>query len=290
MTRKKRNILIFIGILSLLGVCIIIAAIIWSNTPEGRASSTQLALTPSLTQFKIPTTIPIQTIQIEATKTISPTDTPGPTSIPIPTETPGPTNTSVLTKNPEPTLTSTPLPGPVKLSGKGDSVVDIDMKKIGGIGIAHIIGNKSSSFFAVQNYDAAGKRIDLLVNTTDPYDGYVPLDFLDGQHTTRLEINATGDWTIELIPLQSGHELKVPGTLKGKGDEVLLLRGGKPDTVKIVGNKSSGFFAVQSYDLSGYDLLVNTTDPYDGTVILSRDAIILVIKASDDWTIEIKSK
>jgi hypothetical protein len=204
-----------------------------------------------------------------------------------------PTNTPLPTSTPKPTLTPTPLPKPILLSGTGDSVLDVDMAKVGEEGIAHITGNKSARFFAVTSYDANGKQIDLLVNTTDVYDGYVPIDFTGSQITTRLEVSATDAWTIEILPLLMGHVIESPGTYQGKGDDVLLVPGFKthpPDTAKIVGNKSSSFFAVVTYGVTSSDLKVNTTDPYDGTVILASDTCIFVISATSDWSIEIKSK
>ena len=65
-----------------------------------------------------------------------------------------------------------------------------------------------------------------------------------------------------------------------------MLIGSKPDLAKITGNTESQHFAVISYGKTS-DLLVNTTDPYDGTVILSSDVILLEINAVGDWLIEI---
>jgi len=35
---------------------------------------------------------------------------------------------------------------------------------------------------------------------------------------------------------------------------------------------------------------VNTTDPYEGTVIVSDDTVVLEIQAGNNWSIEITAK
>jgi hypothetical protein len=223
-------------------------------------------------------TVPPSPTQAAPTNTAAPTDTPKPTNTPKPTdtETPVPTNTTV--------------PEPVKVSGTGDKVVDAVNPF--GAAIIHITGNKGSRYFGVTSYDASNTQLDGLVNTTDPYDGYRPLDFRDGQHTTRLEVKAIGAWTIEILPLSTAHVCTIPGSCSGNGDDVLILRGdSKPDTAHITGNKSSRYFGVTSYGSDGHiGGLVNSTDVYDGEVIMSPQAVLLEIQAIGDWTVDVKTR
>jgi hypothetical protein len=172
----------------------------------------------------------------------------------------------------------------------GDSIVDVEQDV--GPALVHIVGNAGARHFAVINYDSNNERIDLLVNTTDPYDGYRPLDFLDSEQTARFEMKASGEWKIEIIPLaplpeMEEHIMEVPGTYEGNGDNVIFLVGGTPDLAAISGNQGAHHFAVKSYSAEGRDLLVNTTDPYNGTVMLDHDATALEVKASGPWTIEV---
>ena len=129
----------------------------------------------------------------------------------------------------------------------------------------------------------------MLVNTTDPYDGVRPLDFNNGEHTTRFEVTASDEWRIEALPITSARILTVPGSIEGNGDDVIFVEGATPDLAKIKGNAESRFFAVKSYGKSS-NLLVNTTDPYEGTVIVSGDTVILEIQAAGNWSIEITAK
>lgn len=199
----------------------------------------------------------------------------------------------VITSQPTETQispTGTPVIEPLIISGSGDSVVDID--KPVGLAIAHITGNQESRFFSVKNYDINGNGLDLLVNTTDVYDGVRPLDFDSDEHTTRFEITSSGDWKIEVLSISSSRIVQVPGIVEGFGDEVIILEGEDPDLAIIRGNNESRYFGVISYSINGsyLDLHVNTTDPYEGTVILDSDTKIFEIKSSGKWEIEITSK
>jgi len=174
------------------------------------------------------------------------------------------------------------------LSGSGDTILDVERGNEPSL--IHITGNAGSRHFAIVSYNSSGERIDLLVNTTDPYDGVRPLDFLDSEHATRFEISATGSWTIEIVPVQQIERLDIPGEFTGTGDYVFAFAGGTPDTAKITGNASSRHFAVIGWGGNGRDLLVNTTDPYNGTVIVDRETFILEVKATGDWSINIATR
>lgn len=240
-----------------------------------------------------PTDIPTATA-IPPTATIAPTATPAPTNTPAPTATPAPTNTRKPTFTPRPTLTPSPVPTPIVLEGSGDGVIDADTTLCPCI--LEVEGNQSSRHFAVENFDASGNQIDLLVNTTDAYVGRVPIDFLDSEKTARFQITARGAWKLTLFPLSiyldyRGRNITPPGKITGAGDDIVILLGSKkPDLAKVSGNQASRFFAVIAWGLNGRDLLINTTDAYDGTVIMPADALILEIKADGDWSVEITTK
>jgi hypothetical protein len=300
-TRKRIKI-----IAALLGTIILCCcgtfayAIYDSSTPEGQARATARAEEQEATRSEStaiaaveatdearPTDTPVPTETPEPTNTPAPTDTPAPTNTPTLTNTPEPTNTPRPTNTPTPTDTPTVTPTPIVLTGTGDAIVDIE--KGAEPALVHIIGNSASRFFAVINYDSNGEQIDLLVNTTDPYDGVRPLDFRNDEQTARFEVQATGTWTIEVIPLLAIERVEVPGSISGVGDYVFALSGGIPDTATITGNQSERFFAVLGYG-DGIDLLVNTTDPYQGVVLLDPDTLIIEVQAEGEWTIEIEAQ
>lgn len=213
---------------------------------------------------------------------------PPPTNTPAPTNTPEPTSTPAPTDTPVPTPTPTPPPEPIELSGTGDSVVDID--KWSGPAVVRISGNASQRHFAVISYDAQGNRLDLLVNTTNPYEGVRPLDFFQNQHTSRFEISATGPWQIEVLSLLEGAPVvDIPGPAEGSGDSVILLDA-QADIATITGNAAGSHFAIIGYGPSGRNLMVNTTDPYEGSVQVVPGVFILDITAVGDWVIEFTAR
>ena len=221
-----------------------------------------------------------------------------PTAIPEATSTPTPvpTGTPVPTDTPAPTDTSQPPPEPVTLTGTGDSVADVgDWRCMPGL--VHITGNADARHFAVENFDAAGELLELLVNTTDAYDGCRPLDWMDDECTARFQVTATGDWSITLLPLAPilevlPHALEVPGTYTGNGDDVILLTGGKPDLANVAGNELGRHFAVMAWTKrrGGDTLLVDTVEPYQGTVMLDETTMMVEVVARGEWTIEVTAR
>jgi len=154
-------------------------------------------------------------------------------------------------------------------------------------------GNTAARHFAVQNFDPNNEDLDLLVNTTEPYDGWLPLDWAKDEHTARFQITATGDWTIDVFPLADVPEIQarlldVPGTREGTGNDIIFIIG-TPDLATISGNEQEHHFAVMGW-AERSDLLVNTTDVYQGTVMLDPQTIALVITATGPWTVEITAK
>ncbi len=183
----------------------------------------------------------------------------------------------------------TPAPPQNAYSGSGDAV--IDFSRPAGPAIVHVTGNAESGYFGITSYGADGSYIDLLVNTADPYDGIRPLDF-EGQHATRFQVQAPGAWTIEILPLSSAHTLWVPGSYSGANDDVIVLAGVTPDKATISGNGNAVYFGMIGYTASGAygDLLVNTTDPYQGTVIVERGITLIEVMAEGGWTISVTGR
>jgi hypothetical protein len=148
------------------------------------------------------------------------------------------------------TTTTTTLPPttttlgiqPQHYEGSGDSVVDVTTP-IDDPAIAHIIGNSSSRFFAVTSYGPTNNRLDLLVNTTDPYDGLRPLSIAVGSTVAHFEVKASSAWSIDIAPLETARRVQSPGHIEGESDDVIVATG-NPTRAHIVGNASARFFAV----------------------------------------------
>lgn len=180
--------------------------------------------------------------------------------------------------------------------GTGDDYFAIE--KPDEIAVMQIMGNSSGSHFSVTGYDEDGNQTNLFVNTTSYYEGLVALDFdyiRHGQDTTHLEVNATGDWNIGIFPVGAADWVDVPGEITGEGDNVIILDRSEsnPNQANISGNHSNNHFSVIGWhEESGWpsysDLLVNTTESYEGTVRLDQATMILEVTASGEWTISIE--
>ena len=136
------------------------------------------------------------------------------------------------------------------------------------------------------------------MNTTEPYAGTHILDWRNGECMARFEVTATGEWAITMYVLAPGVEavaerhLTVPGTYAGVGDDVILLNtaDAKPDLANVTGNAGGHHFAIVGWSAGGRDLLVNTTDVYEGTVILDADTLALEVTAAGEWSIEVTAR
>ena len=98
-----------------------------------------------------------------------------------------------------------------------------------------------------------------------------------------LEIKAEGEWTVELISFGLLDVIHGGDTYAGTGDMVFLMYDyGK--TADISGNVDAHHFAVKAHSETTTDLLVNTTDPYEGTVLLRDKFFVVEVTAESPWT------
>jgi hypothetical protein len=174
-------------------------------------------------------------------------------------------------------------------SGNGDDVIRIEKPSADRPALLVIQGNQQGRHFAVIGYTASRERTGVLVNTTDPYSGIVPLDLPPTENTALLEVSATGPWSIDVYPIGAAQQVEVPGSFDGEGDRVLWIDG-EPSTADISGNRAGRHFAVIAYGRygNGQGVLVNTTNSYDGTVLLPRDVLLLEVTGTGSWTIRLE--
>ncbi len=178
------------------------------------------------------------------------------------------------------------------IHGTGDDV--IQMSELSGALVARIHGNPAGRHFAVQTYDKSGNLASLLVNTTEPYMGMVPFNFdtYDMQDISGglLEVKAYGDWSIEIMSLDSLQPAQNSQVVGGYGDYIGLVKGSTL-TASVYGNEELRHFAVSAIGLNGNktdrDLLINTTSFYEGNVRLpnNKDGLVLIVKAVGAWVI-----
>ena len=186
----------------------------------------------------------------------------------------------------EPSVTEPgPIPEPNVYEGSGDDIIDVEKPGDENAAIMYVKGNQESRHFAVKGYNDAGESTHLFVNTTEPYEGIVAVDLESRRgDTVRLEVSGSGTWYIELRSLRSARIVSAPGEIKGEGDEVFLVEG-ELDTAYIAGNSLERHFAVKGYNSRGH-LLVNTTDQYEGRVIVASDVSVIEVTGVGNWEIE----
>jgi hypothetical protein len=194
-----------------------------------------------------------------------------------------PTSTTSSSTTTSSTTTTTTLPPtpPQAASGAGASVLDVTFPPEPAFVIINYQGGGN---FAIWSYDASGNRIDLLVNTIGGYAGTRPINFLEGQAVARLEITASGPWSLEIHRLLEAPHIAGSGHSDSQGDGVFIVDG-SPDTAHFVAPGQSNF-AVWAWTEYGRDLLVNEIAPYEGTVIVPSGVLVLDVTATGAWSVD----
>lgn len=169
--------------------------------------------------------------------------------------------------------------------GDGDDVVNLQ-----GLPQPHVFeiyGNTDKRYFGVIAYNQNARRLDAIVNTTDVYHGIV---FLRVQSESTLEIKSQGRWEIKVLPFSDLRNVKKGTSISGNGDCVFLFspENGNAGIAHITGNYSNKYFGVIGYNknLDRIDAFVNTTEKYDGKVLLRGNPQVFEIKATGPWTIQ----
>jgi hypothetical protein len=141
---------------------------------------------------------------------------------------------------------------------------------------------KSSHNFIVTALDANNERVDGLVNAIGAYEGTVPLDFLKGQNTVRLQVQASGPWHIEVRPISSLATFDA--TAQGHGDDVVSYTG--KAGIAAFTHSGEHNFIVDAYT-SQRTGLVNEIGAYSGKVPVTAGPAVWTVQADGDWTVAI---
>ena len=244
----------------------------------GCSSNLKQATLEQPTLMPADTSVPIDTLE--------PSSIPEPSSTPGPTDTPAPTYTPVPSITPTATITNTPEPDPIVFKGKGPQVVDF--KKWNGPAVLKV-SNIGGSTFRIRSYNSDGYMVDDLVNVIGSYVGTVPLDFLDYQMSTRLEINSGGTWEISILPLSMIRKISIPGTISGMYDDVFMIVGGAPDLMK-ADYKGQSYFIVHGFDKIGFQNLVSEYGAWSGTVSINSSTSIIEVRSLGEWQFDFTNK
>jgi hypothetical protein len=186
-----------------------------------------------------------------------------------------------ITPPPPPPPPPPVLPGefaPFTLTGTGDSVPGLTIP--GDIRAILEFSYSSSSNFIVVAYGDGNEYLDLLVNEIGAYSGRRPVNFDSSDGRVRyLEINASGPWSIQVIPPSHAHT-----EWGGFGDDVVKVTSSSSNRpISFVHTGSSNFIVWSYSNTRRLDLEVNEIGPYNGTVLLDAGASFLEIQADGSW-------
>lgn len=166
-------------------------------------------------------------------------------------------------------------------TGYGDSVVTIAKPDGQASEAIATISYSGDGYFSVWGLDDSFEEVDLLANGIDSYSGTV---LVDGD-VTRLEITASGSWTIQIKSLSAARSFGA-GIITGTGDDVLRWNGST--RTAYITHQGSGYFSVWSWPDVGYaDLEVSEIGEYAGSVVLPAGPATVEITADGTWSIGI---
>jgi len=161
----------------------------------------------------------------------------------------------------------------IVFTGSGDGIVWL-RKNAPGPAAVRISGNRRSNRFEVR---ARGTQ-NVVVVTTDPYEGVWPLDW-EGGNSTGFEVTASSPWRIEVMPLSAMPTFDK--SFKGEGDLVIHFTG-HGLFAEITPNDNGRIYNLRTLTPNGrYRSVVNPQGQIDS------GPQFLHVQAAGSWTISV---
>src|SRR5262249_42562126 len=162
----------------------------------------------------------------------------------------------------------------------GDSVINLPTGATAGLVKATAGG---SSNFVIEELNSNNHQVGLLVNVIGAYQGTTAWGF-DFGRAAKLQVTASGPWTIRLSPIGSAPVLAKSNA--GKGDSVYLWLGRAANWA--IMNKGQENFVVttEGGGTFGSNLLVNEIGNYRGVVPVEAGPAVTIIASDGTWTIK----
>jgi hypothetical protein len=171
---------------------------------------------------------------------------------------------------------------PIVLKGKGNKTVEFEIPE-DAISLA-AMSHPGKGAFQVQALGEDGTVTQSLVKTSGKYSGVVLFDLLD--HSVAFKVTAKGPWKITVQPTELGTAWDGTGTLKGKGDAVVLLSPpSEADATLDVRSSSKNRFTIRAHSADEEVYLVNQKGPFKGRLKLPEETLMLEIRAKGNWTL-----
>lgn len=177
-----------------------------------------------------------------------------------------------------------PLLEPIVLDGSGDDVVLLESPI--SLAAMDVSANASGRYFGIKPILTTGEAGGSLVNTTDPFDGTVLLLGTDQDAIAGFEISSSGPWTFLIKSIAEVPYLGPTETIEGAGDALVRLDETVGlTTITVTGNDEGRYFGVKPHGANYSFSVINTTDPYSGTVRLDPGTLLLEVTAIGSWSI-----
>jgi hypothetical protein len=172
----------------------------------------------------------------------------------------------------------------ITLTGRGDSVQRFTIPASSAAIVT--LSHRGSSNFIVESLDTSGGTNDLLVNTIGNYSGTRFMDTSAGEHSSALEIQADGPWTITIKHPTKARSWSGSGALSGNGDDVVRVSPTVSGfTAVTLSHSGDSNFIVTSYANDGTDLVVNEIGSYRGSKTLPSGTYAIEVEADGSWSI-----
>ncbi len=111
------------------------------------------------------------------------------------------------------------------------------------------------------------------------------LNLTTGDTPARLQVQASGPWSITISNANTAPVAMAPGHFDGIGDQVVIMRG-KASTGRFH-NTGDANFVVNSYSTTNRELLVNEIGAFDGTEIIPSGTILFEVQSNGGWSIDL---
>ena len=184
---------------------------------------------------------------------------------------------------PEPQAFEWPAMEPLLLEGSGDDVVILDTPV--SLAAMDVDANASGRYFGIKPILLSGDSASSLVNTTDPFNGTVLLLGSGDDAIAGFEVTSNGAWSFTIKSISEVPYLAPGSTSEGSGDALVRLdETSGLTTITVVGNGEGRYFGVRPHGDSSFSV-INTTDPYNGTVKLDSGTLLLEVTAIGPWSI-----
>ena len=174
-----------------------------------------------------------------------------------------------------------PVPKALRYTGSGRKTITVRRPEPG-IALLYVKANPGGDRLLVRRIDESGHDGATLLVTFDPYEGVQVLDVPVRPGAERLEVEASGAWTIEVRSARAAPS--VTRTARGSGDSVFWYTGGA--TVATL-SRSGGFGAtpVLTYESGHPRLLTILTGNERTRRPFPAGPVLVAVDSDTPWTI-----